>query len=370
MRNYFLIARKGGLLILSYLLCVGCGSTNAPDEKVNLQLQPEPASTVSTGNSELKTFEYLISSNGKIRSQFEHQFISEAGGRIKACYAATGKKVNAGETLLQFETAPIQFRLQKAILAQYNTLKEYESQLLGYEQLLKDKNQEQASAIQKKLKISTGLAGAEHEIEEANYELENATIKAPAGGILANVKVQQYQYVTPGHELFLLYDPRHLLLELKILESDAWLLKPGHTAIVSSIANPAKQYPAAIESINPYVDENGMVNITLKINNAMNVAALAPSLFPGMNCIALIRIPTKKSVVVPREAIVMRSGKAVVFTLENGKAIWNYVTTGRDNGKEMEVITGLGPGKKVITSNNLQLSHEAPVSERSSPTPK
>jgi RND family efflux transporter MFP subunit len=368
MDNQFPIARQAGLLICIYLLGMSCGSSNKPDEKVNLQLPAGQASTVTTGQAVLKTFEYLISSNGKIKSQYEHQFISEAGGRIKACYATTGKRVMADETLLQFETAPIQFRLQKATLAQYNATKEYESQLLGYEQLLKDKNPEQTAAIQKKLKISTGLAGAEHEIEEANYELGNATIKAPTNGILANVKVQQHQYATPGSELFLLYDPWHLLLDLKILEADAWLLKPGHTAQVSSIANPGKQYAAAVDAINPYVDENGMVSISLKIITPLQGATSAPSLFPGMNCMAVIKVPSKKSVVVPREAVVMRSGKAVVFTLENGKAIWNYVTTGGDNGKEIEVITGLEPGKKVITSNNLQLSHEAPVIERSTQT--
>ncbi|WP_315821826.1 efflux RND transporter periplasmic adaptor subunit [Paraflavitalea speifideaquila] len=201
--------------------------------------------------------------------------------------------MTAGETLLQFETEPIQFRLQKAMLSQFNATKEYESQLLGYEQLLKDKNVEQTAAIQQKLKISTGLAGANHEIEEANYELQHATIKAPANGILANVKVQQNEYVTPGSQLFLLYDPSHLLLELKVLEADAWLLKPGHSSQVSSIANPGKKYAAVINAINPYVDENGMVSISLKIIT-LNNSALAPSLFPGMNCMALIKIPTQK----------------------------------------------------------------------------
>ncbi|WP_315821827.1 hypothetical protein [Paraflavitalea speifideaquila] len=54
-------------------------------------MQAGQAATVTTSYAVLKTFDYLISSNGKIKSQYEHQFISETGGRIKACYAAIGK---------------------------------------------------------------------------------------------------------------------------------------------------------------------------------------------------------------------------------------------------------------------------------------
>ena len=84
-----------------------------------------------------------------------------------------------------------------------------------------------------------------------------------------------------------------------------------------------------------------------------------------MNCSATITVPLQKCIVVPKQAVVMRSGKAVVFSLENDKAKWNYVTVGRDNGKEVEITEGLEPGMKVIVSNNLQLAHDAPVQEDS-----
>src|SRR5690606_4084492 len=87
------------------------------------------------------------------------------------------------------------------------------------------------------------------------------------------------------------------------------------------------------------------------------------NLFPGMNCTAEIKILLTETLVVPKEALVIRNGKNVVFTLENGKARWNYVVAGRQNGEEVEILEGLSNGQKAITTNNLQLAHETPVNE-------
>ena len=38
-----------------------------------------------------------------------------------------------------------------------------------------------------------------------------------------------------------------------------------------------------------------------------------------------------EQLVIPKTAVVLRSGKQVVFTLKDGKAMWNYVHTGLEN---------------------------------------
>ena len=80
-----------------------------------------------------------------------------------------------------------------------------------------------------------------------------------------------------------------------------------------------------------------------------------------MNARAIIRAPQSNSLVVPKDAVVYRSGRAVVFTIENNESKWNYVEVGKDNGQEIEILDGIKPGSTVITTNNLQLAHQAPV---------
>lgn len=61
----------------------------------------------------------------------------------------------------------------------------------------------------------------------------------------------------------------------------------------------------------------------------------------------------------------LRSGKQVLFTLKDGKAMWNYVHTGLENLTEYTLVNwetdGLKEGMEVITSGNTNLAHEAPV---------
>jgi RND family efflux transporter MFP subunit len=318
--------------------------------------------TVKTIPATLKQFEYLIQSNGKIKAQNDQVITSEIDGRILMCKAQPSQQVHTGETVIQLETDPIKYRLQKATHNRFNLEREYESQLLGYENLLKEKSAMVADTIRQKLKISSGLAGAIQEIEETNYELSRATITAPFTGILADVKVQKGQLVKAGEPLFRLYDPANMLLEIKLLESDIKLIRRGLTAQIISLSDTSLKHTGTVHNINPYVDDNGMVAVTLSISGRPRSAAL-PALFPGMNCLAVIRIPLAKVLVLPKEAVINRDGKSVVFTMADGKAQWNYVTVGRENGTEIEIKSGLNPNQKVIVTNNLQLAHETPVKE-------
>jgi membrane fusion protein, multidrug efflux system len=316
--------------------------------------------TVSTAVVEKKSFEYIIHTNGKIRSAKEQVILAENGGRLRIFNVSAGKKFIQGELMAQLDITSIEYQLERAQQARFNTEKEYESQLLGYEQLLQGKTTGQGDTIRRKLKISTGLSAAEQDIREANYAMDRAVFTAPFAGVIADIKVQQGDQLKPGQELFRLYDPYQLLMETKVLEADISLISIGTKAEVVPVSNPQRKYTASVSEINPYVDENGLVLVKLKVNSPGTING-SSALFPGMNCMATIILPFANTLIVPKEAIVMRNGKAVVFTLDNGKAKWHYVSTGRDNGSAVEILEGLETGQKVITSNNLQLMHDAPV---------
>jgi len=67
---------------------------------------------------------------------------------------------------------------------------------------------------------------------------------------------------------------------------------------------------------------------------------------------------------VPRNAVVLRQGRQVVFTFHNGLALWNYVETGPENSRRIVITAGLEEGMEVIVSGNLNLAHETPVVRR------
>jgi hypothetical protein len=143
-------------------------------------------------------------------------------------------------------------------------------------------------------------------------------------------------------------------VDFSVLESELPLIGVGDKVEVTPYASAVGVRTGSISEINPMVDENGMVRVKAKVDGS-------DKLFDGMN----VRISVKRSLgqqlVVPKTAVVLRSGKQVVFTHQNGVALWNYVQTALENMTEYTLVDGLQEGAEVIVSGNVNLAHEAPV---------
>lgn len=345
------------LLFLACILVLpSCKPAQADDNQAEAAISAAkaPPTPVATAVAHYKEVDYRISGSGQIKAGYEEVLIAESAGLLLRCPAANGRRVRAGELLAAFDTSALSLRRQKLGVQLYNAHKEFESQLLGYENLLKGKPDREAEEVRQKLRAATGLAMLELEIQDLACELAAASVRAPINGVLADVRVAAGMRIRPGQELLRIYSDQDLYLEVKVLESDLPLLHPGLACTVFPLADSSRTYSAALREINPVVDPNGMVAVRLQI-------ARPAGLLLGMNASAEIRVPRRKGVAVPKEALVLRSGRPVVFTLEDGLAKWNYVATGLDNGREVEILNGIRAGATVITSNNLQLSHDAPV---------
>lgn len=142
-------------------------------------------------------------------------------------------------------------------------------------------------------------------------------------------------------------------VEFPIIESELPMVKPGDNITVTPFSD-TTPHSGHITEINPMVDENGMVKVWASVEGT-------GGLIDGMNVRVNIRRKVGEALVVPKSAVVLRSGRQVVFTLDGGRAMWNYVTTGLENLSEYTIIDGLTPGMTVITSGNINLAHESPV---------
>ena len=140
-----------------------------------------------------------------------------------------------------------------------------------------------------------------------------------------------------------------------VLESELPLVKAGDRVEVMPYTVASGSLQGRIAEINPSVDENGMVKVKAQVNGK-------GKLFDGMNARVSVKRSVPGQLVIPKTAVVLRSGKQVVFTLKDGKAMWNYVQTGLENLSEYTVTgEGMEEGVTVITAGNVNLAHETPV---------
>ena len=73
-------------------------------------------------------------------------------------------------------------------------------------------------------------------------------------------------------------------------------------------------------------------------------------------------------ILVPARAVIEREGRPLVFVVRDGKAQWTYITPGRSNGTDTEVLPDsvsgqipVNPGDVVLIEGHLTLTHDAPV---------
>ena len=142
--------------------------------------------------------------------------------------------------------------------------------------------------------------------------------------------------------------------DFTVLESELPLIKTGDKVEIRPYASAVASCSGAVSEINPLVDENGMVRVKARVHGGGR-------LFDGMNVRVSVKRSLSDQLTVPKTAVVLRSGKQVVFTLDDGKAMWNYVQTGTENLDEYTITDGLTEGMIVITSGNVNLAHESPV---------
>lgn len=302
-----------------------------------------------------KVFNHELISNGKVTAtsyaDLSFRIFSEPVTHI---YVKNGDRVKKGQKIAELDMFTLQNELKMAEIALRKAELDMKDVLIG-QGYAPDRLQNIPQDILHLAEIKSGYGLSKSTFEMKKYELEQAVITAPFDGVIANLEACSYNRPSGARPFCRVIGNEGMDVSFKILESEVPLVDRGCRIEITPFAGTVSSAKGIISEINPQVDENGLVRVKARI-------AGQTKLFDGMN----VRVNVKRAVanqwVVPKTAVVLRSGKQVVFTLKDGKAMWNYVTTGLENLTEYTVTgEGLAEGAEVITTGNVNLAHEAPV---------
>lgn len=342
---------SNGLVALVTLCLIITCQDKQSDKEIDISLKDYSLTEVKITSVTEKSFEYFISVPGKIRSKYEAIVINESLGHVTSINYRNGDFVRSGEIVAQIENERELLALERAEIFLKEKQLAFEDAKLSYNGI---RDSAKMNSILSNLSLISGLTAAELNVRESKLNLSKTNLRSPISGVLSSLKLKQYNPISANQIAFIIYNPDTLLIDCLVTEDDAVLLKENLKAdCILTGGNTA--FTAKLLNVNPRVDEvKRLVEVTLAIDGIHKF-------FPGMSTHVTMKIPLQKCLVIPKEGIVIKSGKSVVFTFENGNAKWNYVKTGRENGSEIEVVEGLKILDKVIITNNLQLSHESPV---------
>lgn len=357
-------SHKALISIMAFSLLAGytaCGSDKKEEdntdgkEKVTVSSEPSKIAEVTAEELVIKDFNHEVVSNGKVAAHNSAELYFPAGGDavITSVYVKNGDHVRRGQKLAVLDTYKLTKEREAAATALAKAELELKDALIGqgYDPEVPG---EIPADVMRLARLRSGYTEAEAALAKADHEIEEATLLAPFDGVVANLTGKVFNR-PDASKPFCSVIGNGMDVEFKIMEGELAVLSRGDRVSISPFST-GGEYSGRVTEINPQVDENGMVTLTAGVDGGKG-------LYDGMNVKISVQKSLGKQLVVPKSAVVLRTGRQVVFTLNDkgDKAMWNYVETGLENMGHYTITEGLEPGMKVITTGNVNLAHESPV---------
>lgn len=297
-------------------------------------------------------FDHEIVGNGRLTAREKVDLNFQSQGLISAIYVKNGQRVAKGQKIATLDTYKLSNQLDRDRNAVASAQLEMQDVIIGqgYDPEHLDRVPEE---VMKLARLRSGLEQAELALAATQRDLDDATLVAPISGTVANLSLKPHNISSSSEPICRIINEGSMDVVFSVLESELPMVRPGDRVTVTPFAG-GEARPGRVREINPMVDDNGMVKVWASVDGGKG-------LIDGMNVRVIVRRSVEEALVIPKSAVVLRSGRQVVFTLDGDKAMWNYVTTGMENLDRYTVTDGLAPGMTVITSGNINLAHESPV---------
>jgi RND family efflux transporter MFP subunit len=295
-----------------------------------------------------------ILSNGKLYALSKADLKFRVSEEIEKINVKNGEEVPKGKVLAVVNSFDYYNQLQRAKIQYDKACTSMQDVLIAQGYNFSDSSRI-APQVWKIASDKSGLTEAKINLESAQNNYQNTTLKAPFKGVIANMRLKEHSMVSLSEVFCTLIDNSVFNAEFQVLESEIGNITLGQSVLAISFSADSIPKTGIVTEINPLVDENGLITVRAQIKN------INKNLYEGMNVRITIRKACPQRLVLPKQAVLQRQGKEVVFSLENGHAIWNYVKTGDENSDYYTIVEGLKPGMKIIISNNLNIGHDAEV---------
>jgi RND family efflux transporter MFP subunit len=335
-----------------------------------------------------------IAAEGSIRARNATEIKFEVDGRIEELWVQEGQRVRRGQKLAGLDDREFKLALEEARARYLQALGQLAVEEEGYdgkeaERLLEDKAAElnklesegvisrrerldrelklgmdavrEGAYRRELLEVRSGLASARADAERAGISLERTLLRAPFGGVITGLDCAPGERVQVGETLARLVDDVDIEAEVGVLESDLGALAKGRPVLLTVPAL-GETLNLTVDVISPDIDSESRTCLVL-----MRLKSKDGRLKPGMFVRAAIAGEILDDrLLVPREAILTRDGRPVLFRIEKDRAKWVYVQLGERNDHLVEIIRidqggPLDPGTLVVVDNHLTLTHDAKI---------
>lgn len=304
-----------------------------------------------------------VEATGTVRATQSAQLASQVMGTITRVNVHEGDAVRRGQVLVTIDEAQSKAGYQSAnagLQASQQTIAaadaDYalaESTMRRYQTLFDKKSVSPQEYDEVKTRLAAakarrdaahaGSVQAEASVSEASTAMGFTKIRAPFDGLIVAKLADTGAMAAPGVPLLTLEDPSHFRLEAMVDESEIGLVRLGATVpvVIDSLSNPT--IAGKVVQIVPAADPASRT-FTVKIDLPAN-----PQMRSGLFGRARFPRGERESILIPQTALLHRGQLDAVYVVGKDEiASLRYVTLGKPSGSDIEVLSGLENGERVV----------------------
>lgn len=351
----------------------------------------------------------IVSGSGNIGVSQDASLAFGTGGKVDKVYVEEGDKVSEGDVLAKLDTSVLELALAQAELtlstAEYNLDKAQQiytrpdlnaaraavsnaRSYLHYAELMlateansleqiefweNEVYQAEVNLAAAEQRLEEMLAGGESAevtlrrleveaarkaLEQAQKELDEATITAPFDGLVGAIYVEEGDIIPPPTMAptvaIYFITPTSLELKAEVDEIDIPDIELGQSVIIEVDAFPEEQFEGMVNLISPVpIIEAGLVLYEVEIGLAIPPDS---KVRVGMSATADIIVQQRENtLLVPERAIERDSeGNLMVWVKINGQIEERPVVTGISDGLQTEILDGLNEGEVVVVETRAK----------------
>ena len=349
------------LLIITLIISLSVGCTQK-EKQDNTQVEQENYVPVEVQNVSLQTIYNEVTFSGKVYPEKDVMVFPKVPGKVTKVNVAVGDKVGEGEILFTLDKSDVEKQVEQARVAlegakvNYDLNKEkienaqanlerakklYEEGAISESQL----EQAKLAASDKSLEaLTTQVNQAQLAYNQAVDALNNLTVKAPTGGVIASVNIEAGEMASNAQPAVTIVDVNRIYVQINVPENIINDLSVGQEVEAKVESASSEVIKGQIDSISPSADaRTQLYQVKIYIDSQDNRVK------PGMFAQTKLKIDQKENaLVVNSEAIVQKNGETVVYVLNDDKAAEKPVAIGLDTGSHVEILSGLNKDDKVI----------------------
>jgi multidrug efflux system membrane fusion protein len=292
----------------------------------------------------------------------EATLYARTGGYLSKWLVDLGDKVTAGQTLAIIEGPELDQELNqaRATLAQTKANAELANATskrwhdLAERNAVSKQEAEEKSAAALARAADTQAAGAN--VSRLTQLKSLQTIVAPFDGVITSRGAEIGALITTDasrRELFRMVAVNPLRVYASIPQSYMRSIKPGLDAEVLVNEFPGKPFPGKIVRVAGALD-----SVTRTLTTEIQLPNEDGQLLPGMFVQVRFRLkPTEPTIVLPSNAVIIRAEGPQVATIAQGDVIhFQKIQIGRDFGTQIEVLSGLNAGTRIVANPSDSLT--------------